>query len=57
MKYHLGACIERVNRTTNKDIKISIVANPSHLEGWVNSTYSVHCIVYMYITVHVLYML
>ena len=33
VKYHLGTCIERVNTATNKDVKISIVANPSHLEG------------------------
>lgn len=33
VKYHLGLCLERINRVTNKKIKISVVANPSHLEA------------------------
>ena len=33
MKYHLGTYIERLNRATNKNIRLSVVANPSHLEA------------------------
>ena len=33
MKYHLGLSHERLNRVTNKNITISVVANPSHLEA------------------------
>ncbi|XP_014777606.1 2-oxoglutarate dehydrogenase complex component E1 isoform X2 [Octopus bimaculoides] len=33
VKYHLGMCHERLNRVTNKNIKLSVVANPSHLEA------------------------
>ena len=33
MKYHLGTYIERLNRATNKNIQLSVVANPSHLEA------------------------
>lgn len=33
VKYHLGLCLERVNRVTDKMIKLSVVANPSHLEA------------------------
>lgn len=33
VKYHLGMCHERLNRLTNKNIKLSVVANPSHLEA------------------------
>lgn len=33
VKYHLGTSVERLNRMTNKNIKISVVANPSHLEA------------------------
>lgn len=33
VKYHLGMCHERLNRSTNKNIKLSVVANPSHLEA------------------------
>lgn len=33
VKYHLGTYIERINRATNKDIKLAVVANPSHLEA------------------------
>eukprot|EP00092_Neocalanus_flemingeri_P041311 GFUD01044984.1.p1 GENE.GFUD01044984.1~~GFUD01044984.1.p1 ORF type:complete len:1026 (+),score=327.77 GFUD01044984.1:62-3139(+) len=32
VKYHLGTYIERLNRATNKNIRLSIMANPSHLE-------------------------
>ncbi len=28
-----GVCVERVNRQTQRKVKISVVANPSHLEG------------------------
>jgi len=34
VKYHLGMSHERVNNMTNKIINLSLVANPSHLEGW-----------------------
>ena len=33
MKYHLGTYIERLNRATNRNIRLSVVANPSHLEA------------------------
>lgn len=33
VKYHLGVFMERINRVTNKKIKLSVVANPSHLEA------------------------
>ena len=33
MKYHLGLSHERVNRATNKLMKIALCANPSHLEA------------------------
>ncbi|XP_023325526.1 2-oxoglutarate dehydrogenase, mitochondrial isoform X2 [Eurytemora carolleeae] len=33
VKYHLGTYIERLNRSTNKNIRLSVVANPSHLEA------------------------
>ena len=33
MKYHLGMSHERLNRATNKIIRLAVVANPSHLEG------------------------
>ncbi|XP_060560262.1 2-oxoglutarate dehydrogenase complex component E1-like isoform X5 [Ruditapes philippinarum] len=33
VKYHLGMSVERLNRVTNKQIKIAVVANPSHLEA------------------------
>ncbi|XP_067937510.1 2-oxoglutarate dehydrogenase complex component E1-like [Watersipora subatra] len=33
VKYHLGMCHERINHLTNKNIKLSVVANPSHLEA------------------------
>jgi len=33
VKYHLGMSHERINRLTNKMIKLSVVANPSHLEA------------------------
>uniref|UniRef100_A0A5S6QVX4 2-oxoglutarate dehydrogenase complex component E1 n=1 Tax=Trichuris muris TaxID=70415 RepID=A0A5S6QVX4_TRIMR len=33
VKYHLGVCIERFNQQSQKMIKISVVANPSHLEA------------------------
>lgn len=33
MKYHLGTYIERLNRVTNKNIRLAVVANPSHLEA------------------------
>jgi len=31
VKYHLGTYIERLNRMTNKNIRLAVVANPSHL--------------------------
>merc|ERR1712165_272823 len=33
VKYHLGTYIERLNRVTNKNIRLSVVTNPSHLEA------------------------
>jgi hypothetical protein len=33
VKYHLGVCIERLNRQSQRTVKIAVVANPSHLEG------------------------
>ena len=33
VKYHLGTYIERMNRATNKNIRLALVANPSHLEA------------------------
>ena len=33
VKYHLGTSVERLNHMTNKNVKISVVANPSHLEA------------------------
>ncbi|XP_050693402.1 2-oxoglutarate dehydrogenase complex component E1-like isoform X3 [Eriocheir sinensis] len=33
VKYHLGTYVERLNRVTNKNIRLAIVANPSHLEA------------------------
>lgn len=33
VKYHLGMSHERINRTTNKNIRLAVVANPSHLEA------------------------
>lgn len=33
VKYHLGTFTERLNRVTNKNVRIAVVANPSHLEA------------------------
>lgn len=33
VKYHLGMSHQRLNRMTNKNIKLAVVANPSHLEA------------------------
>ena len=33
VKYHLGMSHKRVNRVTQKEIRLAVVANPSHLEG------------------------
>lgn len=33
VKYHLGMSHERLNRATNKLIRLAVVANPSHLEA------------------------
>ena len=33
VKYHLGTYVKRLNRQTNKTIRLSICANPSHLEA------------------------
>ena len=33
VKYHLGMSHERINHMTNKMVNLSLVANPSHLEG------------------------
>lgn len=33
MKYHLGMYHRRINRVTDRNITMSLVANPSHLEA------------------------
>ncbi|KAI6203680.1 hypothetical protein M3Y94_00584500 [Aphelenchoides besseyi] len=33
VKYHLGVSIERLNRQSQRNLKIAVVANPSHLEA------------------------
>ncbi|UXI14218.1 2-oxoglutarate dehydrogenase [Sarcoptes scabiei] len=33
VKYHLGMSHERLNRKSNRNIKLALVANPSHLEA------------------------
>ncbi|VDM38709.1 unnamed protein product [Toxocara canis] len=33
VKYHLGVCVERFNRESQRKVKIAVVANPSHLEA------------------------
>merc|ERR1719458_2078908 len=33
VKYHLGTYVERLNRGTNRNIRLSVIANPSHLEA------------------------
>jgi len=33
LKYHLGTTQERVNRETNRLIRLSLLSNPSHLEA------------------------
>ncbi|VDM40226.1 unnamed protein product [Toxocara canis] len=33
VKYHLGVCVQRFNSESQRNIKISVVANPSHLEA------------------------
>jgi len=33
VKYHLGMSHERINRATDKKVKLAVVANPSHLEA------------------------
>lgn len=33
VKYHLGMSHHRLNRVTNKEINVAVVANPSHLEA------------------------
>ena len=33
MKYHLGMYHRRINHLTNKEVELSVVANPSHLEA------------------------
>ncbi|XP_062508583.1 2-oxoglutarate dehydrogenase complex component E1-like [Corticium candelabrum] len=33
VKYHLGMCRSRYNRVSERDVKLSVVANPSHLEA------------------------
>ncbi|KAI4456533.1 2-oxoglutarate dehydrogenase [Holotrichia oblita] len=32
VKYHLGLCLDRLNKVTNKHITCVVIANPSHLE-------------------------
>ena len=40
VKYHLGTYIERLNRATNKNIRLSVVANPRLvvLTNWSQTT-------------------
>lgn len=33
VKYHLGMYHRRINRVTDRNITLSLVANPSHLEA------------------------
>ncbi|VDK50727.1 unnamed protein product [Anisakis simplex] len=33
VKYHLGLCVNRFNRASHSNVKIAVVANPSHLEA------------------------
>lgn len=33
MKYHLGMYHRRINRVTDRNITLSLMANPSHLEA------------------------
>ncbi|ELU17896.1 hypothetical protein CAPTEDRAFT_171283 [Capitella teleta] len=33
VKYHLGMSHQRLNRSTNKNVRLAVVANPSHLEA------------------------
>lgn len=33
VNYHLGMCHERINRETDKNITLSLMANPSDLEA------------------------
>ncbi len=33
VKYHLGIAVDRINRSTQKPVKVAVVANPSHLEA------------------------
>jgi 2-oxoglutarate dehydrogenase E1 component len=33
VKYHLGMSHKKINRATDKEIRLAVVANPSHLEG------------------------
>ncbi|VDK27511.1 unnamed protein product [Gongylonema pulchrum] len=33
VKYHLGVSIERLNRVSQRKVKVAVVANPSHLEA------------------------
>ena len=48
VKYHLGTYIERLNRVTNKNIRLSVVANPSHLEA-VDPVVQVYIIFYVFL--------
>ncbi|KAG1652721.1 2-oxoglutarate dehydrogenase, mitochondrial [Nymphon striatum] len=33
VKYHLGMCHTRLNRVNNRNVRLAVVANPSHLEA------------------------
>ena len=43
MKYHLGMSHERINHVTNRLINMSLVANPSHLEGKIANDFANLC--------------
>lgn len=32
VKYHLGVCLDRTNHSSQRKLKVAVVANPSHLE-------------------------
>ncbi|VDD86985.1 unnamed protein product [Enterobius vermicularis] len=33
VKYHLGVCLDRTNHSSQRKLKVAVVANPSHLES------------------------
>jgi 2-oxoglutarate dehydrogenase E1 component len=47
VKYHLGTYIERLNRVTNKNIRLAVVANPSHLGKLFSNKYKFNILLYL----------